>query len=64
MSDEVLNGLGEASGQVVAEVAAEGGITQRVYESFIAFRRKALAYDKLSNLAYGNARILPFTYAG
>jgi TRAP-type mannitol/chloroaromatic compound transport system substrate-binding protein len=64
MSDEVLNGLGEASGQVVAEVGAEGGITQRVYESFIGFREKALAYDKLSNLAYGNARLLPFTYAG
>lgn len=64
MSDEVLNGLGEASGQVVSEIGAEGGITQRVYESSIGFRKKALAYDKLSNLAFGNARLLPFTYAG
>ncbi len=62
MSNDMLNGLGEASGRVVAEVGAEGGITQRVYESFIAFRRKAIAYDKLSGLAYGNARLLPFKY--
>ena len=62
VSNEMLNALGEASGTVVAEVGAEGGITQRVYESMIAFRQKALAYDKLSNLAYGNARLLPFSY--
>ena len=62
MSDDMLNGLGEASGTVVSEVGAEGGITSRVYESFIAFRKKALAYDKLSNLAFGNARLLPFPY--
>ena len=64
VSDEMLNALGEASGQVVAEVGAEGGLTQRVFESLIAFRKKALAYDKLSNLAYGNARLLPFSYGG
>jgi TRAP-type mannitol/chloroaromatic compound transport system substrate-binding protein len=62
MSNDMLNGLGEASGTVVSEVGAEGGITSRVYESFIAFRKKALAYDKLSNLAFGNARLLPFPY--
>ncbi len=60
--NDVLNAIGEASGAVVAGVAAEGGITKRVYDSFIAYRRSAIAWSKLSDQAYWNARLLPFKY--
>ena len=64
MSDEMLNAIGAASGEVMAEVAAEGGLTKRVYDSFIDFRKKAIAFNKHSDQAYWNARLLPFRYAG
>ncbi len=64
MSDEILHAIGEASGQVIAEVAAEDAFTGRVYESFIAFRKKAIAFSKFSDQAYWSARLLPFKYAG
>ncbi len=61
-SNDVLNAIGEASGAVVAGVAQEGGITKRVYDSFIAYRRQAIGWSKLSDQAYWNARLLPFKY--
>lgn len=61
-SNDVLNAIGAASGDVVAAVADEGGITKRIYDSFIAYRRSAIAWSKLSDQAYWNARLLPFKY--
>ena len=37
-------------------------MTQKVYDSFLAFRKKAIAYSKLSDQAYWQARLLPFKY--
>ncbi len=62
-SDSILNAIGEASGHVVAEAAASDDITKRVYDSFIAFRKKAISWSKLSDQAYWDARLLPFKYA-
>ena len=62
MPNDILNAIGEAAGQVIAEVGAEGGITKRVYDSFIGFRRGAMAWSKLGDQAYWEARLLPFTY--
>ncbi len=61
-SDDVLNAIGEASGQVVAEAAAGDAMTRKVYDSFLAFRKKAIAWSRLSDQAYWNARLLPFKY--
>ena len=58
VSDEMLKALGEQSAAVVAEVGAEGGITQRVYESFSSFRKTAVPYNERSELAYARARLL------
>ena len=62
-SDPVLNAIGEASGRVVAEAAASDPMTQKVYDSFIAFRKKAIAWSKISDQAYWDARLLPFKYS-
>ena len=37
-------------------------INDAVYDSFIAFRKKALAWSAISDQAYWNARSLPFKY--
>lgn len=64
MPNEALNAIGEASGQVMSEVGAEGGVTKKVYDSFMAFRAKSIAYSKRSDQAYWQARLLPFNYGG
>ena len=60
--NDMLNAIGKKSGEVVADAAAEDPLTKRVYESFIDFRKKAIAYSKLSDQAYWQARLLPFKY--
>ena len=61
--DEVMQAIGRVSGEVVKEVGTTGDdITQRIFESFISFRKDAIAWTKLSDQAYWNARLLPFEY--
>lgn len=58
----VLNSLGQVSGDVVREVAKEGALEQRIYESFIRARWQLLQWAKFSDEAYLLARRLPFSY--
>ncbi|MBR46801.1 MAG: ABC transporter substrate-binding protein [Rhodospirillaceae bacterium] len=60
--NELLNALGDASGKVAAEVAGSDALTKRVYDSFIDFRTKAVAYAKHSDQAFWQARLLPFKF--
>ena len=60
--NDVLKAIGEASGQVVSEAGHADSVSRRVYDSFIVFRRKSLAWSKLSDQAYSNARLLRFKY--
>lgn len=62
MPDDVLTALGNASGDVVAEVGQIDEIGKKVYESFMNFRKTAIAWSKVSDQAYMNARLLPFKY--
>ena len=38
------------------------GLTRRIYESFRAFRKKALSWSHLGEQSFWNARLLPFKY--
>ena len=62
MPDSVMGAIGEASGQVVREAGQSDAMTKKVYESFINFRKKAIAWSRYSDQAYSNARALPFKY--
>ena len=62
-SDTILNQLGEASADVMGDVAKEGDIVKRVYDSFVKFRQNQVAWMKYSQQGYMNARSLPFAYA-
>ena len=41
---------------------AKDAMTKKVYDSFLAFRKNAIAWSKLSDQSYWNARLLPFKY--
>ena len=60
--DEVLNGLGALSGQVIGELAAADALSQKVMDSIVSFRKQAIAYAKVSEQAFYNARGLPFKW--
>lgn len=62
-SDNILTQLGEAAGDVMSDLANEGDIVKRVYDSYIKFRKNELAWMKFADQGYLNARTLPFSYA-
>ncbi|MCG8512287.1 MAG: TRAP transporter substrate-binding protein DctP, partial [Rhodospirillales bacterium] len=61
-SDEILNAVGEAAGEVMAEVSTADEMTKKVYESFIEFRKSAMRWSRYGDQAFWNARLLPFKY--
>jgi TRAP-type mannitol/chloroaromatic compound transport system substrate-binding protein len=61
-SNDILNALGEASGDVVATVGLSDPLAKRVYESFLKVRRGAISWSKIADRAFINARLLPFKY--
>jgi TRAP-type mannitol/chloroaromatic compound transport system substrate-binding protein len=61
-SNELLNAIGRISGKVVAEVGNSDPMTKRIYESFLASRSSSIAWSKLGDQSYWNARLLPFKY--
>ncbi len=62
-SDEMLTKIGTIAGQVVADIGNTDATSKKVYASYIAYRKQALAWAKLSEQGYMNARMLPFKYA-
>ena len=60
--DEIMSALGNAAGGVVSEAGNSDPISQKVYSSFIKFRRQSIKWSKVSEQAYWNARLLPFSY--
>ena len=60
--DSITSRINRSSGEVVREVGASDAMTKKVYESFMAFRTKSIAWAKIATQAYLNARTLPFKY--
>ncbi len=61
-SDEVLARIGDASGEVLAEVAGADPMTKKVFDSFIKFRKEAIGWTGLSETAFTSARSLKYKY--
>ena len=51
-SDTIYKAMGEAAKDVLASTGAADPLTKKVYNSFMAFRRKAVAWTKLSDQTY------------
>ena len=60
--DEVLNGLGGLAGQVIGDLAAADPLSGEVMDSIKKFRSSSIAYAKVSEQAFYNARGLPFKW--
>jgi TRAP-type mannitol/chloroaromatic compound transport system substrate-binding protein len=58
----VLGALGQAAGEVVNEAGTADAMTRKIYESFLAFRKKSISWTKHSEQAFWGARLLPFKY--
>lgn len=57
--DEVLQQIRKVSDEVVAEIAGQDELSQKVYDSFRSFREQVMAWQDISERAYLNARALP-----
>ena len=55
-SDSIYRAFAEAAEDVLAEAGAEDPLTGEVYNSFVDFRRKAMAWTTLSDQSYADLR--------
>ena len=60
--DKVLDALGKLSGEVLGDLASGDPMSREVMVSILAFRRQSIAYARVSEQAFYNARTLPFGY--
>ncbi len=60
--DEVLRGLGELSGEVMADLASQDPLSRKVMNSLLEFRKDAVGWTNLSESAFAAARALDFEY--
>jgi TRAP-type mannitol/chloroaromatic compound transport system substrate-binding protein len=61
--DPVLQGLGQLSGDVLADLAARDALSEKVMNSLLTFRSGASSWTTLSETAFTQARALPYGYA-
>ena len=64
LDDAILQSLGKASGEVLAETSRRDDLTRRVYDSFTKFRTAAVRWGEISERSYLNARALKFPFGG
>lgn len=63
LPDEVITALGNAAGEVIAELREdEDELVRRIAESFIAYRSNAAYYASYSNNGVMNARAMDYEY--
>lgn len=62
--DSLLEALGKASGEVMAEVGSKDPLTRRIYQSYIEFRSRCTPWSDIAERSFLNARSLPFPYGG
>ena len=56
--DDLYKAMGKAAQDVLAKTGAADPLTKKVYDSFMDFRKKAVAWTKLSDQTYANKREL------
>lgn len=54
--DEVFKSLAEASEEVLADMAAESALVDRIYNSFYDFRTKAMDWTAIAEQGFANKR--------
>ncbi len=62
--DDVLNQIGQRSGEVLQEIASRDALSTEVFDAIVDFRRGALRWANRSEAAFAAARALPFKFPG
>lgn len=57
-SDDIYKAIGKTAREVVEQIGTADPQTKKVFDSFMAFRKKAVAWTKLSDQSYTNKRAL------
>jgi TRAP-type mannitol/chloroaromatic compound transport system substrate-binding protein len=57
-SDEMVRAIARVSADVVEGIGNETPESRKIYQSFMAFREKSLAWSKISGMAFDQARLL------
>ncbi|HSH42027.1 MAG TPA: TRAP transporter substrate-binding protein [Arenicellales bacterium] len=60
--DDIIEGMGRASAEVVAEIAEHDDVSRRVVESLAAFRSDSVEWTTVAEQAFGQARGLDIPY--
>ena len=58
--DAVLIGLGRLATEVVSRIAGQDPLSARVFQSIVKFRKDALAWSRLSELPFQQARVMDY----
>lgn len=62
---DVLEAYGNKSGELMEEILASSDpVVKKVAEAFLAARKLAMAYTRITDQSLTNARLLPFKYPG
>ena len=56
--DALIQALGKASNDVMAETANKDPLTRKIYESYSSFRKQQVSWTNLADRGYLNARNL------
>ena len=56
--DGLIQALGKASNDVMAETANKDALTRKIYESYSSFRKQLISWTNLADRGYLNARDL------
>jgi TRAP-type mannitol/chloroaromatic compound transport system substrate-binding protein len=56
--DALIQALGKASNEVMAETASKDPLTRKIYESYSSFREQQISWTNVADRAYLNARSL------
>ena len=62
LPNEVMNALGERSGEVVSDIASKDPVAQELFSHIVNFRSSILRWTGVSEKEYLRARSLPFPY--
>lgn len=58
LPDDVIMAFGKISMEITASIVDEDPLSQRIFKSYTQFRKNVIAYQKISERAYSDARTL------
>ena len=58
LPDEISVAIAKTAKELLVEISQEDEFTKRVYDSFVEFRERSIAYNLVSEYGYARTRML------